>query len=282
VPMLEQECRSTIPPPEKAEALSKIYFEKVHPIFPVIDEEAYHNLSPTDPSHVLLQQGICLAASKNFSARPHLIIAQSSPTLSCREFDGMLSGTMRISIEMGLVSNKIVVIQALALMSQFSDNPVSEDISSQLCGRAVQHVQSHGLHLKGRQEEHIDRCSTTLLCCIWAIDRMNAAFNGRPVLMHERDLRKDLELCFEQQDPCFRVFLKVIELLDKVIDLYRPLPPSGDQPRPNWDFPVFEDVVTSCGGSQVSTSALGKPFLAAHSCTQSPKNNERLNATSYN
>jgi hypothetical protein len=278
--MLEQECRSTIPPPEKVEALSKIYFEKVHPIFPVIDEEAYQNLSPQDPGHVLLQQGICLAASKNFTARSLLIITPSSPPLSCREFGETLSGTMRISIEMGLVSNKIILIQALALMSQFSDNPVGEDISSQLCGRAVQHVQSLGLHLKGQQDEHIDRCSTTLLCCIWAIDRMNAAFNGRPVLMHERDLRKDLESCFEQQDPCFRVFLKVIQLLDKVIDLYRPLPPSGDQPGPSWDFPAFEDVVISCGGSQVSPSALGKPFPTDH-CTRSPKDNERLNVTSY-
>ncbi len=120
----------------------------------------------------------------------------------------MLSGAMRISIEMGLISNKIIIIQALALMSQFTDNPVGEDISSQLCGRAVQHVQSLGLHVKGQQEQDRDRCSTKLLCCIWAIDRMNAAFHGRPVLMHERDLRKDLEFCFEQQDPCFRVFLK--------------------------------------------------------------------------
>ncbi|KAE9381403.1 hypothetical protein N431DRAFT_440265 [Stipitochalara longipes BDJ] len=257
VPMLEQECRSTIPPPEKVEALSKIYFEKVHPIFPVIDQEAYNNLSPTDPGYVLLQQGICLAASKNFISRPHLILAASStPLMSCREFGEALSGTMRISIEMGLVSNKIVLIQALALMSQYNDNPVGEDISSQLCGRAVQHVQSLGIHLKGQQEDHRDRCSTTLLCCIWAIDRMNAAFNGRPVLMHERDLRKDLDQCFDQQGPCFRVFLKVIELLDKVIELYRPLPISGDQPALNWDFPAFEDVVVRCGGSQVSTSAL--------------------------
>lgn len=188
---------------------------------------------------------------------------------------------MRISIEMGLVSNKIIIIQALALMSQFSDNPVGEDISSQLCGRAVQHVQSLGLHVKGQQEEHRDRCSTTLLCCIWAIDRMNAAFNGCPVLMHERDSRKDLEQCFEQQDPCFRVFLKVIELLDKVIDLYRPLPTSGDQPGLNWDFPAFEDVVISCSGSQVSTSALGERF-PLDDCTQTPKYDEILIYISHN
>ena len=258
--MLEQECKSTIPPRDNMEALSKIYFEKVHPIFPVIDVEAYHSLSAIDPGHILLQQGICLAASKNFSARPHLIIESSAPALSCREFGETLSGAMRITIEMGLISNKIIIIQALALMSQFSDNPVGEDISSQLCGRAVQHVQSLGIHLNGQQEEQRIRSNTTLLCCIWAIDRMNAAFNGRPVLMHERDLRKDLESCFDQQDPCFRVFLKVIGLLDKIIDLYRPLPTSGDLPSLNWDFPAFEDVVTNCGGSQVSTSSLGKPF----------------------
>lgn len=93
--------RSTIPPPEKVAALSKIYFEKVHPIFPVVDQEAYHDLSPTDPGHVLLQQGICLAASKNFVARPHLIIALSSPPLSCREFGETLSGY----VTLGAVSN---------------------------------------------------------------------------------------------------------------------------------------------------------------------------------
>jgi Fungal specific transcription factor domain len=252
--MLEQECKSTIPPPEKVEALSKIYFEKVHPIFPVIDQEAYQNLNHADPGYILLQQGICLAASKNFAARQHLIMGGSSHPLSCREFGEALSGAMRISVEMGLVSNKIVMIQGLALMSQFSDNPDGEDLSSQLCSRAIHHVQSLGLHINGHQEDHR---VNTLLCCIWAIDRMNAAFNGRPVLMHERDLRKDLEQCFEQQEPCFRLFLQVIELLDKVIELYRPLPASGDQPRLNWEFPAFEDVVLRRGGSTVGTSALG-------------------------
>jgi hypothetical protein len=84
--MLEQECISTIPPSEKVAALSKIYFEKVHPIFPVIDAEAYNDLSLTDPGHTLLQQGICLAASKNFIARPHLILGLSSP-VSCNFSD---------------------------------------------------------------------------------------------------------------------------------------------------------------------------------------------------
>jgi hypothetical protein len=92
---------------------------------------------------------------------------------------------MRLIIEMGLVKDKIVLIQALALMSQFTDNPVGDDTSPQLCGRAVHHVQTLGLHLKRRQEDERGSYNTTLLCCIYSIDRMNAAFHGRPTLMHE-------------------------------------------------------------------------------------------------
>lgn len=97
------------------------------------------------------------------------------------------------------------------------------------------------------------------------MDRMNAAFNGRPVSMHERDLRKDLEHCFERQEPCFRLFLEVIVLLDKVIDLYRPVAHSGDAPALTWDFPDFEDVVLKCGSSQIGTTALGTFWLILES-----------------
>jgi hypothetical protein len=182
---LEQECLATIPPTATLEALSKIYFEKVHPIFPVIDQTAYENLSLKDPAHIILQQSICLAASKNFAARQYLVMTESEPPLSCRTFGERLSGAMRLIIEMGLVKDKIVLIQALALMSQFTDSPVGDDMSSQLCGRAVHYVQTLGLHLKGRQEDESGSYNTTLLCCIYSIDRMNAAFHGRPTLMHE-------------------------------------------------------------------------------------------------
>lgn len=288
VPILEQECLSTLPSPSRFEPLAKIYFEKVHPIFPVIDGDAYRILDPTDPESIILRQGICLAASKDLSAKHFLVLNDSESLLSCRQFGDKTSGAMRISIEMGLVTNKLIIIQvstlrceseprissfirsvtvassaltkwqqALALMSQFTDTPVGEDISSQLCGRAVHYVQTLGLHLKGQQqEEGIDRKITTLLACVWATDRMNAAINGRPVQMHERDIGKDLEVCFGQQEPCFRVFLEVVKLLDKVIDLYRPTSTSGAAAVLACDFPAFEDVVVKCGGSHIGTPAL--------------------------
>jgi hypothetical protein len=144
-------------------------------------------------------------------------------------------------------------------MSQFTDSFVGEDVSSQYCIRAIYHFQSLGLHLKGQQVEPRDERNTTLLGCVWAIDRLNAAINGRPVLIHERDTRKDFEHCFQQQEPCFRLFLEVIKLLDKVIDLYRPTVTSGVAAELALNFPAFEDVVMSCDASHIGTSALGMP-----------------------
>jgi len=107
--MLKQECLSTIPPPPSLEALSQIYFEKIHFIFPVLDREVYINLDLKDPARVLLQQGICLAACKDFAARNSLILAESS--LTPRQFGERISSAMRMSIEIGLVTNKLVNIQ---------------------------------------------------------------------------------------------------------------------------------------------------------------------------
>jgi hypothetical protein len=131
VPMLEQECLATIPPPDSFAVLSKIYFDKVHPVFPVINVDVYNNLPTSDSHRILLQQAICLAASKNFVARPHLLLPDSATPLTCREFGSKISSIMKLSMEIGLVTNKIVMIQALTLMSQFTDNPVGGDLTAQ-------------------------------------------------------------------------------------------------------------------------------------------------------
>jgi hypothetical protein len=130
VPMLEQQCLSAIPSPTNVDALTKLYFKKVYPILPVVDEADYIDLPATDPHRVLLQQGICLAASKNVAARQYLVLEESEP-LTCRIFGEKLSGAMRMSIEMGLVTKRAVIIQAMALMTQFTDNPIGDDLSSQ-------------------------------------------------------------------------------------------------------------------------------------------------------
>lgn len=255
VPVLVEETLSTLPPPAKIDVLSKIYFERIHPVFPVIDENGFNELRAADPGRILLQQGICLAASKNYVGAEHLFLAGLDSLLSCREFGNRLFAAMRLSIELGLVTDHIILIQALILMSHFADGPDSGDLSSQLCARAVHHVQSIGLHLRWRLRGPEDQYGITLLCCVWALDRMNAAFLGRPVLIHERDIGTNLDHCFEQQAPYFRLFLHVILLLDKIIELYRPL--SANESRREIDFPSFEDLVAKCPGSHIATPILG-------------------------
>ena len=115
---------------------------------------------------------------------------------------------------------------------------------------------SIGLHVKVRQGEEREHYGVTLLCCIYSIDRMNAAFNGRPVLMHERDGRKDMAECFDQQPPTFRLFLQVIMLLDKIIDLYR-VTSCIDPVAVEFSYPSFEDLVMRCEGESISTWSLG-------------------------
>lgn len=108
------------------------------------------------------------------------------------------------------------------------------------------------MHLKEDQ----DKRSSTLFCCVWAIDRLNAALYGRAVQIHERDVSVDLPFYFDAQEPSFRLFLHVIALLDKVIDIYRPA--SSENPVLMWDYPSFEDVVLRCGVFQIGTSVLGE------------------------
>ncbi|QSZ32955.1 hypothetical protein DSL72_002538 [Monilinia vaccinii-corymbosi] len=260
VPLIEQECLSTMPPIPHLAVLSRIYFDKINPIFPIIDETKYHKLSPSNPARILLDQAISLAASKNFAATEHLILNETDSPMTCRAFGDKVSGAMRLIIELGIVTDKLVLIQALCLLSLFIDNSSSEDLASQFSGKAVHYLQGMGLHLEGQQED----ASAKLLCCSYALDRMNAAFHGRPVLMHERDVRKDIHQCFKRQEPAFRLFLQVILLLDEVIEMYRPPVQSGHGGM-DVDFPAFEEFVSECGASQIGTVSLATIEIFYHS-----------------
>ena len=72
--------------------------------------------------------------------------------------------------------------------------------------------------------------------------------------MHERDLGRKMDWCFEQQSPCFRLLLRVTELLDKVIQLYRPSPVESDYDA---GFPAFESILTKSAATNIQTSLLG-------------------------
>jgi len=137
----------------------------------------------------------------------------------------------------------MLLIQALGSLSLFTDGPEGPETASQLCAKMIQLVQTLGLHIQ-RGFSHEEEYEVTCLCCAWALDRLNAAIHGRPVLMHERDIGMDLDKCFEVQRPAFRLLLAVISQLDQVIDLYRPHSTSKGATIES-NYPQFDDIVVS-------------------------------------
>lgn len=229
MPIFEEQIISALPSDEAGKHLTMLYFSQFHPILPIVDADLFGQLALSDPRRRLLLQGICLIASKSPLAKEHLILSGSPTVLGCKEYGSRVADAMKMTINMGFVEEKLVLIQALSMMSHFTDGPDTADIASQLCGRAIIHAQTLGLHIQG---EHANsKQKITMFCALWALDRMNAAFHGRPVIIHERDLRTDLELCIEQQEPEFRLLLYIIIILDKVIGLYRPQRNSNVSPE---------------------------------------------------
>ncbi|KAJ9660429.1 hypothetical protein H2198_002547 [Neophaeococcomyces mojaviensis] len=169
---------------------------------------------------------------------------------------------MRVAIEVGVVTDKVVLTQALALMSFWVDGREGSENSSLLIGRAVQYVHSLGLHIQGRDDEPQTAYNETLFCCIWAIDKMNAAFHGRPVLMHDRDIDRSLQRSFDTQNSAFKLLLHVVALLDRVIELYRP--GGGTEDELSGGFDTFEGLILKCDASQVSTRFLATIEILYH------------------
>ncbi|KAJ4982960.1 hypothetical protein SVAN01_11560 [Stagonosporopsis vannaccii] len=243
MPILEEECLSTIPPVAHRNALRAAYFEKFHPLLPVVNKSTFQSLPSQGLSRLLLDQGMCLVASMDSSLRHHLYLSDGSAVLSCKDFGHRLLATMRTSIEIGWVTEKVLLVQLLALMSLFQEGPDGCENSLLTLGRAVQHLHSLGFHLRMEVENtHWDHAGT-LFCCVWLLDRLSAASQGRPVLMHERDISRSMQQCFDAQDPSFRLVLRIGTLLDEVVTLYRP---DCADTRFAHDFVLFEDLAVEC------------------------------------
>lgn len=148
------------------------------------------------------------------------------------------------------------------MMSFFVEGQKGRDKSTQLCALAIQHIYSLGLHHSNRLSGGRNGYAVRLLCCMWALDRLNAAFHGKPVPMHEHDFSIDMHSCIHEQAPCFQLFLRVVSVLDKVIDLYRPHNGSEENDLER-DFPSFEYLITQSNAVQVPLRHLGKSNVTA-------------------
>ncbi|KAI2468790.1 hypothetical protein F4781DRAFT_251063 [Annulohypoxylon bovei var. microspora] len=267
LPYLEIECLQMVPPRQDLDALIEIFKQEIHPILPIVDFGTQALTGPAsseNPASIIMRQAICLAVCKNASARQHLNLPEheNANTLAHtpRSFADMLFGALKIAQDIGLVGDRVEPVQVLALMTFHSYGPDGDDEVARLFNQAVHFAYSAGLHYPSRQESSIPEARRVeLLCSLFALDKIIAMTSGRPTIIHSS------EICLPAYDgvvmkalsPGLRLFFRLSQMLDRVLDLYRArLADEMAKEKCVWEasWPEFEDLARDCKIQTMRTS----------------------------
>ncbi|KAF2730800.1 hypothetical protein EJ04DRAFT_499795 [Polyplosphaeria fusca] len=236
-----------VPPRQHQDALLDIYFNYVHPLLPLVDKDLFSARYAEGTEPRMLMQAICVVASKHADAAAHLSLGDDPRTLTAREFSQRLYASVIAGIEAKLEKNRVVLIQVLSLISLHCEGPDGAEQASMHLAQAIHHAHTFGLqfgHQWKNQKSDSQENLEDLFWCLWSLDKMNACMNGRPLLMHDRDNSLTrLPTDPEKRSSPFGVWLQIAEMLDKVIDYYRP---GGSVEETGWegdDFLGFEEMV---------------------------------------
>lgn len=254
---VSRECLNILPPERDFQQLRAIFLERIQPIIPILNGADLHGEHPSKISGKVMKQVIALSAATDPSAAKHLRLVESEPILSFREFHRRLSSAIFTALDADLLENRVDHLRVLTMMAFFYQPSIvaDRDMPSLIFSQAVHYAHTLGIHLMGYRPQRQDENIEQLFCAIWAMDRIMAAFYGRPCLIHDRDIDRDLDNCIRKQESCFRLFLRVVQSLDRVFELYRPR--NNFQPV---DMPVFEAMVLDAGAERLPPRLLGMSF----------------------
>ncbi|KAI1382038.1 hypothetical protein F4677DRAFT_13016 [Hypoxylon crocopeplum] len=259
LPYLEIECLQVLPPQQDLDALVRIFKQEVHPILPIVDFSTKALADPVNgenPATIILRQAICLATCKSPSARQHLNLPECEDERFSlkkpRDFADRLFGALKIALDIGLVSDRLELIQVLGLMTVHSYGPDGDDEVARLCGQAVHYAYSAGLHYPSRPEDPISEVRRVeVLCSLFALDKIIAMITGRPAMIRSSEVclpTPDDEV-FKALSPGLRLLFRLSQMLDRVLDLYRPrLPDENAREECIWGatWLEFEDLAREC------------------------------------
>lgn len=236
-----------LPPRQCQDGLLNLYFSYVHPLLPLIDQNVFSERYAQGTESRLLMQAICIVASKHADAESYLYLGDDPRKMGPREFSHRLYNAVIAGIEAKLEKNRVVLIQILALISLHCEGPDGAEQASMHLAQAIHHAHTFGLqfgHQWKNQKSDDQENLEDLFWCLWSLDKINACMNGRPLLMHERDnsLTK-LPTDPEKRSSPFGVWLQISEMLDKVIDYYRPGSKAEETGWEGDDFLGFEEMV---------------------------------------
>ena len=261
LPYLETECLEPLPPQTHLNALIDVYRREIHPLLPIVDFStpalSGTAVATTDPASVLLKKAICLAACKNASAHPHLYLPDekgdgggaggrpgppSYVLQTTRDFGDRVFHSLKIALDIGLVDDRLELVQLLALMTFHSYGRDGDDEVARLCGQAVHYAYSAGLHQPSLSSSSSSSAGAgavpesrrlELLCSVFAL------ITGRPATAYERDMYfpPDRDDAWQSVSPGLRTLFRLSRMLDRVLDLYRHgWPPADSEQREEGGF----------------------------------------------
>ncbi|KAK9858528.1 hypothetical protein MYU51_017625 [Penicillium brevicompactum] len=250
-----------LPPKRSQDALLDIYFRRIHPVLPILDETMVRNQYKADTQPICLVQAICLVASKDPAAASFLCLGHHAEPLGLERFTSVLYNDLLQSIPRRS-ERKILTIQVLALLSLHEWGTTgSEDCSLNLA-QAIHHAQTLGLHLM-RPDQHPLKSPKALFWCLWSLDRWNAAMHGRPLMIHDGDRGQGVDDVVSSFPSTFRVWLKIADKLGETIHHYRPMTKDTDQG--DLELPSFDELVEQCEAWDMDADQLVSLDFVYHS-----------------
>ncbi|KAK9796547.1 hypothetical protein SCARD494_04249 [Seiridium cardinale] len=249
-PYLRKECISVLPPEHEFGSISKVFYSKFDVIFPVLHGEdlARHELM----ERTALKQCICLMAALDPLSKNHLRLPHTESVLSPIDFRRCIAAAIKQSLDMSFIHDRMVLLQVCALMSFYADKSNSSEVSSNYCAQAVHHLHTLGLHLGWPETTQAEK-SRRIYWCIRVLDRLNAATNGRPILMHDRDVDKRMTDAINEQLPSFRLLIRISDILEAVISQYRPH--ASEEAQAPHEV-AFEDMAHEAGALAIGSALL--------------------------
>lgn len=242
--------------------LIDIYFKKIHPILPLLDEGEFRQNHAGGIVPEPLVHAMCLVAAKDSEAEPHLKLSDSPSTVQPRQFCTILHGSIVGALKVPVRFEKVTLIRILALTSLHSEGADGAEEASLMMSQAMHYAQTLGIHL-GQQAAAPagnELVMKRLFWCLWIMDRSSAAMNGRPIIMSDIDIAIESFAAGESGFPGFEAWLKISHILNKVIDLYRP---TNDMSIRGWEdpFPPLEEMIDEVGGWRLPASLLATIHL---------------------
>jgi hypothetical protein len=223
-------------------ALIGIYFSRIHPLFPILDETEFrHRLCDGNTPDTLIR-AVCLVAAKDRRAEAHLSHPAILGLMTPRAFARAVYASILKDLRSDVQYDKINLIRILALISLHSEGPDGAEEASMHLAQAIHYSQTIGIHLGRSCNSKELKSRNKLFWSLWSLDKLNAAINGRPVMISDHDLGIAAFKPKPQEDKGFEIWLKLAAMLNKVIALYRP---TASPAATGWEeeFPGFEEIV---------------------------------------